>query len=840
MAKIGVQVADALAYAHGQGVLHRDIKPSNLLLDEHGVVWVADFGVAKMVEGIEENSIRPNLTLSGELVGTLKYMPPERFLGQSDARGDVYSLGITLYEMLAGRPPFPDTTPQHLLQLIQQGVVEGAVGRRGDAFPLRPPGLRTLNPTIPADLETIVLKAAAHDPEQRYQTAAELADDLRRFLDDRPILARRASAAQQLWRWCRRNRAVAGLAAAAAGLLLLTAVVSAIAYFHTAAANRETSRANERMKTALQDEQLQRQHAEKTSASALEAFNRIYNRFAPSRIVVTPELPSDSAATGKTDGTEGAEPAVNLPPQPVLSPEAVPMLEELLGFYEPLAQESQDYPNLQGQAAEANQRIGDIRQRLGQFAQAIAAYQKAVELYAHITEETPDEIVRIKLARTYNELGRVLAALQRVDEARDAQARALATLIEAPEASTKRPEHRYELARTYYLVARRNMPIGTPGPGPGGLGGPGGFGPRGPRGPDGFGRGGPGRGGPGGFGERGLGGQGKDGPRELGRRGPGGPEGGPGGRGPGGPGGRGPGDFGGPPPPDPADSSASLQAIALLRDLVKDHPSVPEYRHLLACCYRDAPPKRGPGGPPGDGPRPGPGGESPRANLDRAVGLMRQLVKDFPKVPDYRYDLGETLVRQTGMGGPGRPGDSDWLSESKKRLKEALDISTALVTEYPTMPQYAASQAQVHDRFGLVFERLQDFNQAEAERRKAVALQSDLVKKHQEVLAYNYSLSVMQTSLARVLGERENWKEARSLLEASITRLEVLLNDPRLGNQNFMRMTLDRSYRDLGQVLMRLGETELAAKAKRKAEAYGPGPRLDGGRPEFHPGEHRH
>src|SRR5262245_47546880 len=111
VARIGVQVADALAYAHAHGVVHRDIKPSNLLLDDQGTVWVTDFGVAQLGEGA-------NLTGSGDVVGTIKYMPPERFHGRSDARGDVYSLGITLYELLARRPAFPDTTPHHLIQLI--------------------------------------------------------------------------------------------------------------------------------------------------------------------------------------------------------------------------------------------------------------------------------------------------------------------------------------------------------------------------------------------------------------------------------------------------------------------------------------------------------------------------------------------------------------------------------------------------------------------------------------------------------------------------------------------------------------------------------------------------
>ena len=135
-------------------------------------MWVTDFGVAKLVE-------EANLTQSGDLVGTLKYMPPERFAGQSDARGDVYSLGVTLYELLTLRPAFPDTTPQHLIQLITQADAGSAA---------------EAEPDMPADLETIVLKATARDPAQRYQTPGELADDLRRFLDDRPILARRSAA----------------------------------------------------------------------------------------------------------------------------------------------------------------------------------------------------------------------------------------------------------------------------------------------------------------------------------------------------------------------------------------------------------------------------------------------------------------------------------------------------------------------------------------------------------------------------------------------------------------------------------------------------------------------
>lgn len=706
VARIGVQAAEALAYAHGQGVLHRDVKPSNLLLDDAGTVWVTDFGVAKLIEEV-------NLTQSGELVGTLKYMPPERFVGKSDARGDVYSLGITLYEMLARRPAFPDTTPQHLLQLIPH---------------TDPPRLRTIDPTLPADLETVVLKAIARDPAHRYATASELADDLRRFLDDRPVLARRIGPLGQFWRWCRRNRVVAALTVAAIGLLLITTAVSVTAYVRTAAAG-------EKMRSVLAAEQEQRQRAEATSASALEALNRIYDRLAPNRIVVVP-----------TPVTEEAdEEGVHLPPQPILSPETTQLLEELLGSYEQFARDGGDYPKLQAQAAEANQRIGDIRQRLGQYESAISAYRKAIELQTHLSAEARSGSSAIRIARTYNELGRALRALQRIDEVREAHARALRTLTEAAAESGDRPEHRFELARTYYFQSQREFPSGPGGPDRGPPGGPNGFGPGRPPPP------------------------------------PGPPR-------------------GEPPHPGGSDNGSSRRAIVLLEDLVKEHPSVPEYRHLLACCYRDSPPDRG--RPPGPG-----------ANTNRAVELLRQLVKDYPKVPDYRYDLCETLARASFFG---RPPSPDTAEASRQMLEEALAISQQLVTEYPNVPQYTASGAQVRDRLGQLLHHTGRSDEAEKMLRKAVALQTELVRQHADVTAYRFSLSLTQAALARVLTTRGNTVEARQLLETLSVRLERLLqSDPRLG---FVRGLLIRSRRELAGVLTQLGERDLAAQALRKAD----------------------
>jgi serine/threonine protein kinase/WD40 repeat protein len=209
VARIGVQVAEALAYAHGQGIVHRDIKPSNLLLDVHGVVWITDFGLVKD----EESS---NLTNPGDIVGTLRYMAPERFEDQGDARCDLYSLGATLYEMLALRPAFLGDQRGKLIDRLRHE---------------EPPRLRDLDPRIPRDLETVVLKAMAKEPGRRYQTANELAEDLRRFLADRPVLARRSTAPERFWRWCRRNPVVATLSASVVALLLVMLINSLVSNF---------------------------------------------------------------------------------------------------------------------------------------------------------------------------------------------------------------------------------------------------------------------------------------------------------------------------------------------------------------------------------------------------------------------------------------------------------------------------------------------------------------------------------------------------------------------------------------------------------------------------------
>ena len=196
-------VAQAIHYAHEQGILHRDIKPSNILIDALNVPHVTDFGLAKQVQA------QSDVTVSGEVLGSPNYMPPEQAGGHLSEVGrasDVYSLGAVLYHLLAGRPPFVGQTMAETVdQVIHQEVISP----------------RLLNPSVPADLETICLKCLEKEPHRRYQSAQELGDELGRFLRDEPILARPAGATEKAWRWCRRKPVIAALTASLVLVFLL-------------------------------------------------------------------------------------------------------------------------------------------------------------------------------------------------------------------------------------------------------------------------------------------------------------------------------------------------------------------------------------------------------------------------------------------------------------------------------------------------------------------------------------------------------------------------------------------------------------------------------------------
>ena len=257
VALVGMQVADALEFAHEHGVLHRDIKPGNLILDTAGVVWVTDFGLAK--------NDGDNLTHTGDVVGTLRYMAPERFDGKVDRRSDVYSLGLTLYELCTLEFAFGESDRAKLIKKVMS------------QSPVAP---RHLRPEIPRDLETVIVKATARDAKDRYQTAAELKADLGRFHAGSPVKARRVSFSERIWRWSKRHPSRAALVVSLMLLLTTLAIGSMfVAYRENKYANDleiENFRARKAEKDARRSEKQARDSEKKALRSNLASQAHLF------------------------------------------------------------------------------------------------------------------------------------------------------------------------------------------------------------------------------------------------------------------------------------------------------------------------------------------------------------------------------------------------------------------------------------------------------------------------------------------------------------------------------------------------------------------------------------
>ncbi|MBM79521.1 MAG: hypothetical protein CMJ78_02870 [Planctomycetaceae bacterium] len=660
LADIGAQVAGALDYAHNLGTLHRDIKPANLIIDPSGHVWITDFGLAKLAE-------QDDLTNTGDVVGTLRYMAPEQFRGESTALSDQYSLGLTLYELFAKRPVFNET---HRTKLIRQVTQD------------EPAPLRRVNPAVPRDLETIISKAVSREPSQRYQDCGELAADLRAFITDRPIRARRVGPLERTWRWCRRNRLVATLSAVALCSLVTSAVVGWTGYVVTNDALDDSLQANVR--------------AEKNLELALEAFGTVFDKVAGRDFLQPVQQDFGDTVTEEMLPT-------------IASPKELELLRSIMEFYDKFAEENESNDRLSKDLARALRRIGAIQTTLGQHSEAQAALRRSLDAYERLEVQTEDRRqYEIEVAAVHNELGSSLRIRNHIEDAAAAHNRALTLLA----GNGSRPA-RFELARTHNalgdLYSKRGRPKESPlrrqrghdgGGGPGGAGGNGG---PGHGGAPGIGGGG-GHGGHGGFGGRpGFGGPNGDGSERSRPR----PE-----------------NQNRDPRPDQINADAGAErrrpqggdgfnrrglpfwgqvakgeldkqqfldakdhhekALMLATQLVVEDPKNPEYRLLLANTYRNL---------------------SYVAFIlknrvdvvdsnEKAIELLEKLSDDYPNVEVYRYALAASYAM---LDFPAYISErvNEFVSAGDDRLKQALIIGQELTNRHPDVPEFAGLVARL-------------------------------------------------------------------------------------------------------------------------------------------------
>jgi serine/threonine-protein kinase len=445
-------LARAMDAAHRQGVVHRDLTPANILLAEDGTPKITDFGLAKLLVGAGDPR-----TQTGEILGTPSYMAPEQAAGRHREIGaatDVYALGAILYELLTGRPPFKAESPLETLHQVM-----------GDE-PVSPSRLR---PKLPRDLETIVLKCLRKEPARRYGGAGELAEDLRRHRDGRPILARPVGPGERLWRWCRRNRTVAALEALVLGLTVALAVGSMVAALW--------------LKTSRDEARLQRNRAEGNFREARAAVDDSFTKISESALLDAPGMQPlrkqllegalkyyrgfvsrlGDRPEARADLAAALDRVARITSEIGSKEEALDDHIKARGIYRALLDAHPGDARLRRELARSIAAIAALRGETGRREEAVSDYRQALAIQQALAAADPgDARVQDDLAASESGLGQVLEPLARVDEALHGYERALAIPERLAAAFPDSPRSRSDLALEHARIGRLHRDAGRP------------------------------------------------------------------------------------------------------------------------------------------------------------------------------------------------------------------------------------------------------------------------------------------------------------------------------------------------------------------------------------------
>lgn len=749
VANLGVQAAEALEYAHSNGIIHRDIKPSNLLLDVKGTLWITDFGLAHF-----RSDTGLTLTMSGDLLGTIRYMSSEQALGKHvylDHRTDIYSLGVTMYELLTLQPAFTGRNRQQLLRQIADE---------------EPRSLRRLNEAIPVDLETIVLKAMAKDAQVRYESAQELSDDLRRFLQDKPIKARRPTLAQRAAKWSRRHRSVVGAAVvvlvmAVVALSISTVMIwreqvktqraltrSALNFQKARDAVDEMIRISGQFDNPPRMENIQRELLQKAQIfyegilkensedqavrqETGEAYGQVGNIYDflgyyeqaqqayLNAIDVFENLADDFPNVGdyrekivlihhnrlvKVLGTLGRH------------EEAIEACLQAVIVAEKLVADFPDFPQYRSDLADAHLWLGNALSNVGPFDRAEQAHSQAIEIRGNLVSEFPSKAqYRQALAYDCRELGWMLWCADQRRKALQVYGRARDLLVELAFEFSTVPEYEGDLAKIYWHLG---IILGL-----------------------------------------------MDRPAEG--------------------------------------VQACRQAEGLLEKLVADVPVKIHYSSTLAYVHDNI----------GKGLRKMGQPEEGVAALQQAVALAEKLVADFPSVPNYRVQLAFHRINLGAvMCNAGR------LEEAEQIIRQGVELQEELVAEFPDVSRHWLELSQHHIELGAVLSQIGRLDESAQVFRQAMELREKLLADFPDVLEYSVELYRAHSRLGNVLKKAGKFQEAEQEWRHAIELNEKLAAD--FPDVPEYKVRLANSRGELAGVLSRVGKGQEAEQEYRKLEQF--------------------